>query len=85
MKHSYEYLSVIFIYLINLLLVLSIVKYETSSVSDKSAFLTGSLLLFLIIVNMVAGGLAQWRKRRASFHFYVCSLLDFALGSLAFT
>jgi hypothetical protein len=63
------------IYIINLLLVFLIVRYEYISVSDKTIIITSFLYTGLVVMNFVIGFLAKLDKNGVYKYYYRSALI----------
>lgn len=63
------------IYIVNLLLVFLIVRYEYFSISDKTIVITSFLYTGLVLMNFVIGILAKLDKKEIHKYYYRSALL----------
>lgn len=70
------------IYIINLLLVFLIVRYEYVSVSDKTIIITFFLYTGLVVVNFVIGVLAKLDKKKVYQYYFRSAFLMLILAIL---
>lgn len=63
------------IYIVNLILLFFIGRYEYNSSSDKSMFITSLFFLVLLVMNLILGFSAQLARKPIYRHYYYAALM----------